>query len=1235
MRRRKKPKDTGLKAASAAPVVQKPSTQPPVEPQKPPTPPLPPRDDDVTVARGARIATLLAKTDAEGRLARCVDTLLGADELPWNPFPTLARLARREEMALSLELAASPGDAREAKQRQRGLWREGTSGTAPSTLDPQLMKLGRSGAGWRLLMPMLDGESVKASAAALASSQLLAGAAAHPVSTTEGSFSVRSVCSLLGGHAFAGRLVAHPRTIFVREHVQVSSRKASRLEAAILAFAEHICAAAVSLHACKEHFVQRLEVYTGDDDAFVDDVGQAGESGNASSNARGTPERFSIAEMEARSPALARALHASAMAQLPVELHAIVCAPIFAGEADVGLPPRWEYVTVNKDYCFFFETTQAAIANKVPGSRGAPSTTSSRRGAALGFRDGGDFEIERPPTPPRSFSQQPFQLQSLYDSVFMSDADALWYINFRENQPAPDEAGVAPSLENAFRHPEEALARFHTFLGEQVCRFLYRCDYPNLAETLCLLIPKIERDEREALLAELHSFFTSDAATLGHLAHQSYVIQCGLEAMDAPSVPEPKRLFAAAVLSAQLGHVASQFDEFCEAAHWADLQPLKAHGRGLLRSLRDGGDRLRRGAKAGRQLGRLRRMCDAVSDVLADALIACCPRISALVRERWDAAKAEVPLALQPPAMKVRVVVVPEERLRQRKMRTYPPAILRESILLQYAVDTQLDRALNACFEDIVSARVLRGGENPMHSALYRIKAASQFFELWKESDKSLQAAIPNEPTVVQLVQSVCRVPPPTVETAQKAAFKRPARAGKARWQYVASESGLDADGLTGVEHKEGAEEAVYGFRSSLIVPDRIQLHRLRRELGDLMPSGATMTVQDYESVVYAAFCGENMLLHGSFLRLEELQAVSVREDHFIYGKAEKQAVIIHSQRVIQGFLRLHHKTPHLAAALVLGEARHAVADVLSDQKEMLNEVSRAVVAGEQVQLLAYVLVREIGMPRYISLTKSFHLVFFVSDAKGQPGRPQRSLNARASEADASSSRSWPARGMQVFDSVFLSRAHIDSCLRAEVTRVEAVLEGGGKAVGWRRKKWAEHLEARAAVAVRDGATLLGGRLLLQLHLMSDERKLLPGVVRLLQSAAARLDELAWLNCNMQGVLECTRLEEHKLKTDQRVVIGMFEGYRKQVLDNLAGDACCNFEALRALLQASLQWVVEQLREQGVITEPCIEVLETVDDYLRCIEVSIAAQVALNDTPLSAALAAAAKGEAQDQLSEG
>ena len=211
-----------------------------------------------------QLGALLTSADVERRVARCMDRLLGASELPLNPFPTLAKLLRHEELAAALE----QNETQSTTTARARLWREADLQT--SRVDGQLALLPRHGAAWRPLAPLVDGEAIRALAAALAGSQLLAGAT-HTVSTPQGAFSTKSSCCLSGAHALASRLIAFPRTVEVREHVQVRG-PGGQLDAALAAFAEHLCASALSVHASREHFVDSLEVYTGEDDAFDEEV---------------------------------------------------------------------------------------------------------------------------------------------------------------------------------------------------------------------------------------------------------------------------------------------------------------------------------------------------------------------------------------------------------------------------------------------------------------------------------------------------------------------------------------------------------------------------------------------------------------------------------------------------------------------------------------------------------------------------------------------------------------------------------------------------------------------------------------------------------------------------------------------------------------------------------------------------------------------------------------------------
>ena len=299
--------------------------------------------DSFAAIRLKRARAQLEKADVERRIARCVDALLGSDQLPLNPFPTLARLLRQEELAISLQMAvpkAAAGAAGGGAAARRGFWRDGDA--VSSDLDAQLVRLPIHGAIWRPLAPIVDGEAVRGLASALANSLLLA-SGTRTTATPQGPFSIKSCCAVTGGHAFSGRLVAHPRTLELREHVQVRG-PAGHVDAALHAFAEHICAAASALHASDEHFLTDLEIFTGEGDVFDEEASAEATDGRATNHALGTPERFGLADLHSPSRRLARALQAAVLAQLPIFLNVLACVPNFGTDTNEPAPPTWQVI---------------------------------------------------------------------------------------------------------------------------------------------------------------------------------------------------------------------------------------------------------------------------------------------------------------------------------------------------------------------------------------------------------------------------------------------------------------------------------------------------------------------------------------------------------------------------------------------------------------------------------------------------------------------------------------------------------------------------------------------------------------------------------------------------------------------------------------------------------------------------------------------------------------------------
>ena len=166
----------------------------------------------------------------------------------------------------------------------------------------------------------------------------------------------------------------------------------------------------------------------------------------------------------------------------------------------------------------------------------------------------------------------------------------------------------------------------------------------------------------------------------------------------------------------------------------------------------------------------------------------------------------------------------------------------------------------------------------------------------------------------------------------------------------------------------------------------------------------------------------------------------------------------------------------------------------------------------------------------------------------------------------------------------------------------------------WRAAQRREELEARARAAAHAGDALGASRALLLISMLSDEGgtlPLLPHVARLcFHSSAVHLERLSRLNRALYGVLECLRLDEsHRLKAEQEALTAMFDLYRAQALEYLAGDGCANFEAARYTVQAAFYAVFSRLRLDGVLGEQTQEVLGVVDDFLHCVQLSVGNEV--------------------------
>ena len=58
------------------------------------------------------------------------------------------------------------------------------------------------------------------------------------------------------------------------------------------------------------------------------------------------------------------------------------------------------------------------------------------------------------------------------------------------------------------------------------------------------------------------------------------------------------------------------------------------------------------------------------------------------------------------------------------------------------------------------------------------------------------------------------------------------------------------------------------------------------------------------------------------------------------------------------------------------------------------------------------------------------------------------------------------------------------------------------------------------------------------------------------------------------------KYEENKVKIDNKACVRMFHAYRTPILEFLASDACCSFEAMRVTIQEAVYGVLTDLRSK-------------------------------------------------------
>ena len=297
---------------------------------------------------------------------------------------------------------------------------------------------------------------------------------------------------------------------------------------------------------------------------------------------------------------------------------------------------------------------------------------------------------------------------------------------------------------------------------------MMRGDLVPLFEVLLLLLLPAGSKERTPLLEQILVFLRSDACLLAQLAQQCATLQHVLCCAAAAATGEAKRAQAGRVVAHQLKvplplhpltpthphtHLspvprytpyapwtplrpdtpfkvlASRLKQFLSRAAWADVRPVRRHVASLLEALHDAAQQLGADQRpdkaeehAAHMLGAVGRKVRALHLVLADSAAGSCALVAEHIGQVWSmTTDVKVPVALQPPPLRERIINVPKELARHRHIHTYPADVAREAVLLQYVVDTRLDETLQRALLGLCSEAALRG--NPFHAIIGHMKA--------------------------------------------------------------------------------------------------------------------------------------------------------------------------------------------------------------------------------------------------------------------------------------------------------------------------------------------------------------------------------------------------------------------------------------------------------------------------------------------------------------------------------
>mmetsp|Transcript_28009 Transcript_28009/g.70494 ORF Transcript_28009/g.70494 Transcript_28009/m.70494 type:complete len:1278 (-) Transcript_28009:223-4056(-) len=1213
------------------------------------------------------VASYTTEARLEARLLAAVHALLSEPQLPASPFPFIARRMRVEEArVLSLEsqpalpppvpterwfagAAAEPGDENTAivhAEGDRTLW------------------------GLRSVLARVHLPTARALRDDLAPTDLLA-----PLAVVEAGVRVQAVSALCGLHALAapdevggkpssasvGALPILPGQLCVRE-VYLAAGEASRFDKALTGFVTRTMQQALKLHEQPEHIVLflaapmptgSLPASPGVLRANVCDPPTA--AGTLTGALQVPPEEI----RERRNLYLSEARRA-VLAGIPLQLHALVRVARASSGARYGRqrPAVYRYVRLVKIYEFCYETESAQVDEGEDGAQRASErallrrlpTQDNRSDVGKGLRPfyewlGGEACRHAAHAHSVTAAECLFILALARVDADGGNGERSKTVVAREegrNNPPRHN----PKKKDGESPAEAMLTEAVTCLRSPGARLLRMCDE---IKTISLLLAR-EQDEHARVASPVVDEMWASCAT-------------------------ELRGILAQPPTAELAHLAAPMRSLIAGAS-ADTVILEGDASlALLPLFRE---RALRSGEEGREdsftfLVVLGCYLHAAADACAHATLAACDQLQdTLGVERARAARKDAKARENASAgadeseedgypggnggWLVALIGAAIPRTEQlglevdaadadaRARRMYPPNITREAMLLQYAVDSELDLTIENTLSSILSSHVLPASASS--AAARELLAAVARPAMFRLADGALLTARANQTNVSDARLGVHASGGPIVS----------------RWKSKSASQGPAGGGGSG-------EARIFGARCAIRFADGPKLSRVWRVLqrararGGLPSKGSSGNKPAWlgatadgagggpghtqELAVYWGFVGARAALTRLLPALASPPALDVLELTAARGGSWEAALEAFSDGILGRTLDRHRSGAELLLAMHIGGKAWTVRALADDHAIAAREM-RAAVAGtigicEIVADVACLVPDDAtpgveargeledsdGKQRYVLLSKRMALWY--------EGPPARSGTQR---------RAFGVADADVFACCFLepegANALASACASLRWAPAAAFEIGGEEevsadfgAVRASRDTYVRMLREEARSSYKAGDRWAASALWLSAACAAegdgdesgadaavDALDVLDGA-RLQLAGAAQLAHLAEYNLALSSLLRAAAADaEVRAGLNRGTLARMLRGYRAGVVATLAANASVYLEPVQHVVREHLG--AADL-SAATLSPDALVALTTVQHYLDAV-LHVASAAALDNVPRVAARLGGADG---------